>query len=78
MRYFIPVIALLLLLSGCSSKNMRVSGMICPPGHTEDMVNRDFRECRAYDEKAAEKASKPKLSYECKECLQNRGYEIEE
>lgn len=78
MRYLVPV-AVLLLLGGCSTKHFRVSGMICPEGHTEGMVSRDFRECRAYDEKAAEKASWPKkLPVECIECLEERGYKIAE
>lgn len=77
MRFILVPAAVLLLLAGCSSKNIRVSGMICPEGHTEQMVTQDLRECRAYDEKAAEKASKPKLSPECIECLEKRGYELE-
>ena len=69
--------ALLLFLSGCSGKNIRVGGMICPDGHTEQMINRDMRECRVYDDEAAAKASLPKLTEECVECLKKRGYEIE-
>ena len=75
------VLALLgaLWFGGCSSKNIQVSGMICPPGHTEQMVHEDFRACRAYDEKEAEKATFPKtLDQECKECLIERGYKVEE
>lgn len=79
MRYFVLVSIVLLLFSGCSRKSIKVSGMICPPGHSEQMVNQDFRACRAYDEKEAEKATFPKsLDYECKECLLKRGYTIDE
>jgi outer membrane biogenesis lipoprotein LolB len=77
MRFFLVLAAMLFLFAGCSSKNVRVSGMVCPEGHTEQMVTQDLRECRAYDEKAAEKASRSKLSPECIECLKKRGYEIE-
>jgi hypothetical protein len=70
---------MLLAFAGCSSKNMKVSGMICPPGHTEQMVNADFRECRAYDEEKAQKATYPKaLDSDCQECLVKRGYRISE
>jgi hypothetical protein len=70
---------IVLMLAGCSSKEIEVSGMICPPGHTEQMVHADFRECRAYDEKEAEKATYPKaLDSECKECLIERGYRVSE
>ena len=78
MRYLVPIV-LLLALSGCSTKNIRVSGMICPEGHSDEMVSRDFLECRAYDEKAAEKASWPKkIPTDCVECLEERGYKIAE
>ncbi|MEA3372649.1 MAG: hypothetical protein U9Q62_03045 [Campylobacterota bacterium] len=79
MRYILFVLTAILFISGCSSKNIRVSGMICPPGHSEQMVHSDFRECRAYDEKEAEAATYPKtLEGECKECLLKRGYKIDE
>ena len=69
------------LLAGCTTKNLRIGGMICPPGHTEQMVHQDFRECRVYDDKAAAKASQPKLKSdltpECIECLEERGYTVD-
>ena len=79
MRFTLFMLTALLFISGCSSKNIRVSGMICPPGHSEQMVHQDFRECRAYDEEKAAEATYPKtLEGECQECLIKRGYEIEE
>ena len=78
MRYLLMTAAAVMLLGGCSTKNsLKVGGMICPPGHTEEMVHQDFSECRAYDEKAAERASRPKLSPECVECLRERGYTVD-
>lgn len=77
MRYLFLALAVLGLLGGCTMKSIKVSGMICPEGHTEEMVHQDFRECRAYDEEAAERASRPKLSPECIECLQERGYRVD-
>jgi hypothetical protein len=52
--------------------------MVCPEGHTEQMVQRDLSQCRYYDAKAAAEASKSKIASECIECLKKRGYEIEE
>jgi len=79
MRYLILTGVFLLFFSGCSSKSMTVSGMICPPGHDEQMVNSDFRACHAYDEKEAGLATFPKsLDSECKECLLKRGYTLDE
>jgi hypothetical protein len=78
MHYILFVLIGALLLGGCTGKNIRVSGMICPPGHDEQMVHSDFKECRAYDEKEADRATYPKqLDRECKECLLKRGYTID-
>jgi len=77
MRMLIMTAAAVLLFTGCTTKNLRIGGMICPPGHSEDMVHQDFRECRFYDEKAAEAASRPKLTPECLECLKERGYTVD-
>lgn len=78
MRLFILVSIFLALFSGCQTKSLTVSGMICPPGRSEQMVNADFRECRAYDEKEADLATFPKsITPECKECLLKRGYSID-
>jgi hypothetical protein len=78
MRLSVMIAAVLLLLTGCSTKHLRVSGMICPEGHTQEMVHQDFSECRVYDEKAAERASNPNVPQECMECLIERGYRVDE
>ncbi len=67
-----------LFISGCETKQIRVGGMVCPEGHTEQMVQRDLGQCRYYDEKAAAEASKSKIAPECIECLEKKGYLIEE
>jgi hypothetical protein len=77
MRMTLLAATALILTAGCADKQLHVGGMICPEGHTEEMVHEDFRECRAYDEKAAERASRPKLTEECKECLEERGYKVD-
>ncbi len=76
MRYLMIALGAL-LLAGCSTKEIRIGGMICPPGHTEEMVHQDFRECRVYDDEAAAKASQPKMTPECIECLEQRGYTVD-
>ncbi|RUM62697.1 MAG: hypothetical protein DSZ03_06180 [Sulfurimonas sp.] len=68
---------LLLWHSGCSSKNITVNGIICPAGHSEEMIQNDFRECRYYDMKAIEKSSRPKIDEECLRCLEDKGYILE-
>lgn len=77
MRTTLLALAALLITAGCADKQLHVGGMICPVGHTEEMVHQDFRDCRAYDDKAAERASQPKLTEECQECLQQRGYKVD-
>ncbi len=77
MRWLMIILPVMLALTGCNTKEITFSGMICPPGHTEAMVNADFRECRAYDEQEAAKATYPdKLDKECLECLIERGYKV--
>lgn len=76
MRYLFIALAAL-LVAGCTTKDLKVSGMICPEGHTEEMVHQDFRECRVYDDEAAARASQPKLTPECIECLRERGYTVD-
>lgn len=78
MRLTLLAVTALLLTAGCADKQLHIGGMICPVGHTEEMVHQDFRECRAYDKKAAERASRPGLTEECQECLQERGYKVDE
>lgn len=67
----------LLFLVGCSSKRITFNGLLCPANHTEQMLVNDLRECRYYDQNDAKASATPKLTQECKECLINRGYEIE-
>jgi hypothetical protein len=75
---FIALAAATLLISGCAEKQMSFNGMICPAGKTEDLIKADFQECRYYDLKAAAEASKAPISVECKQCLENKGYKIEQ
>ena len=71
--------ALLLLLAGCSAKTVTVNGLVCPADRSDQMVQRDLTECRYYDQDdAARSARPPKLTDECVECLEKRGYEIEQ
>ncbi|RLA73355.1 MAG: hypothetical protein DRG24_00300 [Epsilonproteobacteria bacterium] len=78
MRFtLITLILAALFISGCETKQIRVGGMVCPQGHTKEMINQDLRQCRYYDEEAAAKASQSKIAPECIECLEKRGYEIE-
>jgi len=62
---------------GCAEKQLVVNGLICPAGHSEELVKADFRECKVYDLEAATNASKAPLSVECQRCLENKGYRIE-
>jgi len=77
MKYLI-FLATLLILSACSNKEIRVNGLICPQGHSELQVNKDLQECKYYDEKAATKASASPIEPVCRECLEAKGYLIEE
>lgn len=67
-----------LLLTGCAQKQLVVNGMICPAGHSEELIRSDFRECKVYDLEAATKASKAPLTIECQKCLENKGYRVEQ
>jgi len=65
--------------AGCTTKHFTVNGLICPEGHTDQMVRHDLSECRYYDQDAAARASRPpRLEQECLECLKARGYELEQ
>ena len=67
-----------LMLSACSSKRVRVNGLICPEGYsTPQQAEKDLTQCNYYDEKAAAKASKSPLKPACKKCLEDKGYELE-
>jgi hypothetical protein len=72
------IIAGAILFSGCAEKQIAVNGLICPTGKTQDRVKADFEECRYYDQKAAGEASKAPITVECKTCLENKGYKIEQ
>jgi hypothetical protein len=70
-------IMLVIAISGCANKQLMINGMICPEGHSEARVKADFTECRYYDLKDADKASKPTITVECEACLEKKGYTIE-
>lgn len=74
----ITAISALLFLSGCAEKQLIVNGMICPAGHTEELIQADFKECRYYDLKAATEASKAPITIECQKCLESKGYKVEQ
>ncbi|MDD2828721.1 MAG: hypothetical protein PHW18_04025 [Sulfuricurvum sp.] len=75
------VIVLLTLLAilgaGCTHKSLNINGMICPEGHSEEMVKADFSQCRYYNLDDAQKAAMGQVSVECKECLEKKGYKIQ-
>ena len=68
-----------LLLGGCGPKRLTVNGMICPEGYsTPQQTVKDFTECKYYDEKKAAEASKSPISPACIQCLEDKGYKLEE
>jgi hypothetical protein len=66
-----------LSVTGCAQKHLVVNGLICPAGHSDELVKADFAECRYYDLEAAAKASKGPITVECQKCLESKGYTIE-
>ncbi|MDD5717592.1 MAG: hypothetical protein PHW64_07285 [Sulfuricurvum sp.] len=72
------VIAAIFLVSGCAEKEFTFNGMICPAGTSEERIRADFAECKYYDLEAATKASRAPITIECKKCLENKGYKIEQ
>ena len=72
------LITTLLLLAGCSSKQIDINGLICPENRSMDQVQRDLSQCQYYDEKAAAKASESPIKVECRECLEEKGYRLED
>jgi hypothetical protein len=76
------ILVLLVGLTGCSTKNIRVGGMMCPEGYSQEQINQDLRECRFYgpaEDEAAAKAAYPKeVEPECIKCLEEKGYKITE
>lgn len=82
MRSIMFLFIVLWAISGCSTKNIRIGGMMCPEGYSQEQINRDFAECRFYgpqEEKEARKSAFPKeVEPECIECLEAKGYKISE
>ncbi len=82
MKHIAIFAAAALLLGACSTKTVRVGGMMCPEGYTTEQINHDLRECRFFgpeELKAAQKASLPKeVEPECVKCLEAKGYKIVE
>lgn len=72
----------MLVLTGCTTKYVRVGGMMCPEGNTPQQIDQDLRECRFYgpaEDEAAAKAAFPKeVEPECIKCLEEKGYKITE
>lgn len=78
MRSLLLLTAALLFLSGCSTKHVTINRLICPEGFSEHQIHKDLTQCRYYDEKEAAEASKSKIAPACRECLEERGYRLEE
>ena len=82
MRFNSMVLLFLIVMSGCSSKNLRIGGMMCPAEYSQEQVNKDMHECRFYgpaeDAAAAEAAFPREVTPECIKCLEERGYQISE
>lgn len=76
------LLGVLLLIGGCSAKNIRIGGMMCPEGYSQEQIEHDMRECRFYgpaEDEAAAKAAFPKeVKPECAKCLEEKGYKISE
>jgi len=77
MKYLIFLIALL-VFSACSTSNVRVNGLICPADFSQERVHKDITNCQYYDKKAAAKASESPIKPACVECLESKGYKLEE
>ena len=77
------ILALLVGLGGCTSKNVRVGGTMCPEGNVvEPGTGTNQQECPFYgpeEEKAAAKAAYPKgTTPESEKSLEEKGYKITE
>ena len=77
MKYIILMLTLL-VFTACNSKRVTINGLICPEGFSQHQVEKDLMQCKYYDQKAAAKASISPIEPECRECLEAKGYEIEE
>ncbi len=65
-----------MLAVGCSSNRVTINGLICPEGFSTHQVQKDLTECQYYDEKKAAEASQSPIKPECRQCLEEKGYEI--
>ena len=77
MKYLIFLLTLF-VFTACNSKRVTVNGLICPEGYSTHQVEKDLTQCKYYDEKAAAEASKSPIEPVCRECLETKGYKIEE
>ncbi len=77
MKYLIFVLTLF-IFTACNSKRVTINGLICPEGYSTHQVQKDLTQCKYYDEKAAAEASQSSIKPACRECLEAKGYEIEE
>lgn len=68
---------LLLTLCGCAQKQVTFNKMICPTNYNEARIQADLGACHYYDLQDADKASVSRITIECKECLEKKGYTIE-
>lgn len=69
---------ILFFLGACSTKRMTVNGLICPEGFSTHQVHKDLTQCQYYDEKKAAEASHSPIKPACIECLESKGYQLEE
>ncbi len=73
----LAIIALSVLAVGCAQKQFTLNGLICPAGHSDELIKADFAECHYYDLDAIAKASQAPITIECQKCLESKGYKIE-
>lgn len=78
MKKVLFLIPAFLFLSACSTKSVTINGLICPEGYSTHQVQKDLTQCRYYDEKKAAEASKSPIKPDCRECLEEKGYRLEE
>jgi hypothetical protein len=77
MKYLVFLLPIL-VFTACSSKNVRFNGLICPAEFSQERVHKDITACHYYDEKAAAEASKSPIKPDCVECLEKKGYKLEQ
>lgn len=76
MKKYITFALVATVIIGCSSSELIINGLICPPTKDRDSARADFNECQIYDLDAAAKASISPLKREQQECMINKGYKI--